>query len=185
MLIGNESRFAIDSQLSEKNLSHSQIGIGYFNIILANHRFGIHEIDATVLGCSYKNVVNCLQMRNKHVAPFSEINDPHCIAKNLRDVLYINGDKGGPVFGLSRRSVINLVYKNKLLFAPDGDEAFDDGSYVIHFDIGPEVRLIGFMSGNGEFYEESTLVDVRLSANEFYGIIESWRLGFEKEVGIQ
>ena len=31
-----------------------------------------------------------------------------------------------------------------LVSAPDGDEAFDDGSYVLQFDVGDRVRLIAF-----------------------------------------
>jgi hypothetical protein len=184
MLVGDEHVFAIDSHVEELLASRSLIGIGYFNILLAGTRFGVKDQTATALACSYDNIVNRIQMRDQHVTPFPEIQDPHLIAHIFRDVLYVKGEDGTPISGHARKGVIDTIYKNKLLFAPDGDEAFADGSYVIHFDVGAEVRLIGFFSGNDEYYEKGSLVDVRLSADEFYNVLESWRVCFAREAGI-
>ncbi len=42
-----------------------------------------------------------------------------------------------------------MVWDSKLMWAPDGDEAFDDGSYVLQIDSGSLVRLIGFKGTSG------------------------------------
>lgn len=184
MLIGNKSSFAIDTHIEEKLESKSLLGIGYFNIILADRRFGVCEVDATTLGCSYDNIVTRINDRGNHVAPFGEVADAHSVAKIFRDVMYINGEDGEPVFDLPRKTFMDLIYNNKLMWAPDGDEAFDDGSFVLHFDIGNDVRLIGFYTNVDTYCDEDTLVDIRISANEYYGILDSWRSKFEKEMGL-
>ena len=53
-------------------------------------------------------------------------------------------DRQCPHFGLSETEFTETIYSNSLVGAPDGDEAFDDGSYVLQFDVGDRVRLIAF-----------------------------------------
>jgi len=73
------------------------------------------------------------------------------------------------------------VIRRRLWWAPDGDEAFDDGSNVIIFDIGAHVRLVGFrMTDDAE-----SVVDVHESAvpeAEFYDLLIEWRNRFERAV---
>jgi hypothetical protein len=65
--------------------------------------------------------------------------------------------------------------------APDGDEAFEDGSYVLQFDVKNRVRLIAFKSDHSYSYDPGTLSDVWLAAEEFYGILKQWRDSFDSE----
>jgi hypothetical protein len=69
-------------------------------------------------------------------------------------------------------------------WAPDGDEAFDDGSYVLQFDVDDRVRLIAFKHGErGEGWQcdSATLRDVWLAADEFYRILQQWHDAFYAE----
>ena len=71
--------------------------------------------------------------------------------------------------------------KTDCMWAPDGDEAFDDGSYVLQFDVKDRVRLIAFKSDGKYSYDPSTLSDVWLAAENYYGVLKQWRDAFESE----
>lgn len=70
--------------------------------------------------------------------------------------------------------------KSEVVWAPDGDEAFDDGSFVLQFDEKDKVRVLAFRRGKGDS-DISDLAEVRLDPDEFYGVLGSWRSQFEIE----
>ena len=74
-----------------------------------------------------------------------------------------------------------MISSKRIIWAPDGDEAFDDGSYVLQFDVGDRVRLIAFKSCPGHFYDRATLSDVSLAADDFYCVLQKWHDAFEAE----
>ena len=75
-----------------------------------------------------------------------------------------------------------IVFSNHLIWAPDGDEAFDDGSFVLHFDVGNQVRLVAFKCCiDGYHHDPTSLSSIWLPSGEFYGILENWRDAFEAE----
>src|SRR5690242_20205886 len=51
---------------------------------------------------------------------------------------------GDGYFGMSEAQFTKTLHSNSLVWAPDGDEAFDDSGYVLQFDLGDLVRLIAF-----------------------------------------
>lgn len=67
------------------------------------------------------------------------------------------------------------------MWAPDGDAAFDDGSYILQFDFEDRVRLIAFKSDQGYSYDPATLSEVWMPAEAFYQILQQWRDSFEDE----
>jgi hypothetical protein len=61
-----------------------------------------------------------------------------------------------------------MIHFQRICWAPDGDEAFDDGSYILHFDIGNRVRLVAFKSQAGGYHNDPmTLRDLWIEAEEF------------------
>ena len=72
------------------------------------------------------------------------------------------------------------MYSTHIVWAPDGDEAFDDGSVVLHFDIGEKTRVIAFRSISN-VPDIATLREAWLSIDEFYSILHDWRNAFIKE----
>src|SRR4029078_3103087 len=95
--------------------------------------------------------------------------------------LYCETEVGRRCFDLAEHEFTNVVYSRHLLWIPDGDEAVDDGSHVLQFDIDDRVRLVAFKRQEAELYEQDSLVDVWLAADTFYGTFISWRSGFERE----
>jgi hypothetical protein len=73
------------------------------------------------------------------------------------------------------------IYSNHLVWAPDGDEAFDDGSYVLQIESQNQVRLVAFVGTPDFLYKPSSLRDLLLSADEFYTILQEWHDSFENE----
>ncbi|RYZ85036.1 MAG: hypothetical protein EOP06_16960, partial [Proteobacteria bacterium] len=57
MLVGNPLKFAIESEISDAYASECQFGLGYFNVHILGKRYGVCEHDASLLGCSYSEVV--------------------------------------------------------------------------------------------------------------------------------
>ena len=86
-------------------------------------------------------------------------------------------------FGIPLPDFRSLFYSTSKdrMWAPDGDQAFDDGSYVLQFDVNERVRVIAFRGGKGYRHAPDTLSDVWLPIDDFYGILQHWHDAFETE----
>jgi hypothetical protein len=176
MIIGDKNTFALESNINEALNEKSLIGIGYFVIYIDNERYGVFEDDATALACSYDEVLNRVQRRGMHISPFSMNSSAINIAKAVYTSLY--SEPQSDYFGIPHESFLDIVYSNHLVWAPDGDEAFDDGSYILQFDIDNEVRLIGFKSSENGLIK---VKDIILESKRFYSILEKWLEEFNTE----
>lgn len=79
---------------------------------------------------------------------------------------------------MKRNEFSHLLHWKRIVWAPDGDDAFDDGSFVLCFEVGEKVRLIGFRSEERYHHDPLTLRDLELPASDFYGILTAWRDAF-------
>jgi hypothetical protein len=66
------------------------------------------------------------------------------LASMTEGVIYVDKYKISIHMKISEVDFSNLIYNNKLLWVPDGDVVFDDSSRIIQFDIGSNIRLIGY-----------------------------------------
>lgn len=137
--------------------------------------------DASMLGCSFSDVRRRLQKRGEHKAPFSR--EP---AGRLADALaasrYDLDRQDEEFFGFRSEPFCDFVISNEILWAPDGDEAFDDGSHVLQFDEGNLVRLVAFKNSATPELTQSTVVEEWLGADEFYDVLATWTERFEAEL---
>jgi hypothetical protein len=180
MIIGDQSAFAIESGIT---LAYERLGfraLGFFVIHVGGRRYGVYTPDATMLACSVDEVRNRITSRGRHFAPFAAEVDAGKIADAFRSAIYAEQQKER-YFDIPFPEFRELIYSNELCWAPDGDEAFDDGSYVLQFDFEDRVRLIAFKSGNDYLHDASTLSDVWLSADDFYDVLRNWLEAFEAE----
>ena len=60
---------------------------------------------------------------------------------------------------------------------PDADAAFDDGSHVLQFDVGPRVRLVGFKRLEGKIGAE-TIRDIWIDEPRYYEVLTDWLTEF-------
>lgn len=178
MLVGNKSVFAIESATNTYDSERGVLGVGYFLLYLDGFRYGVMSQDATALANSFDHVALRIENRGKHVAPFASDGDPKKIAQSFREALYSDEEPSTHYFGIPESEFSELFHKNNLIMAPDGDEAFDDSSYVLQFDVGNKVRVIGFQCKDSELPSSDTLRDIWMDADDFYATLEEWKCGF-------
>lgn len=184
MIAGDSSLFAIESGITK---AYERLGLrawGFFVIHIGGRSYGVRDPEATLLACSFDAVVERLARRGTHTAPFATEPDGGKIADAFREAEYAPAQRDKMFWGLSRTEFSEFFRSDRLLWAPDGDEAFDDSSFVLHFDVGDRVRLIAFrLRPWKEDYrhDPASLRDVWLEADAFYRILELWRVRFEAE----
>lgn len=181
MIIGDPKIFALESQLSEVYPELSSRALGYFLIHVDGQSYGVRDPEATLLACSFDAVGERLSNAGMHHAAFAEAPAPQIITTFLA-AMYPSQEElsdNGNVEAYQRFAAI--IHKNKIQWTPDGDEAFDDGSFVLQFDIGSSVRIVAFTRGHDGHVRASTIKDTTLNANEFYGVLMRWREAFETE----
>lgn len=179
MITGNPSIFAIESQISQAFERPSSLGLGSFTIWIKGFRYGVYEPDATILSCSLDGVRRRLRDRGNHVTPFT---DGHAgsIADAFRQSIY--GEAYGSSYpGMNPEEFAELTRLSRITWAPDGDEAFDDSSYVLQFNSDEHVRLVAFELGADGRYDPSTLADLWIESDQFYEVLRRWTQDFLAE----
>ena len=180
MIVGNPSVFALESEIIGAYKSLSARALGLFVVHVRGRQFGIREPDATLMACSFDEVGRRISGRGSHTAPFAE-SEAGEIAGAYQRAIYTDTDENCLFFGLSLDEFTEVLNSSAIQWAPDGDEAFDDSSYILQFDFQNRVRLIAFRSCSDGLFDPPTLVDMWLPADDFYGVLRTWHDAFESE----
>jgi hypothetical protein len=180
MIVGDPSVFAIESGITEAYERLSFRALGFFVIHVGGRRYGVYEPDATMLACAFGEAERRTADRGLHTAAFAGEQSADKIAYAFRNAIYADVQENAH-FGIPLNDFCELVHSHHLAdWTPHGDEAFDDGSYVLQFDVDDRVRLIAYKS-QGFSYDPVTLSDVWLEAETFYGVLSRWHDAFEAE----
>lgn len=180
--VGNKESFALESHIEAISPNASQVALGFFVIHLQSKEFGVRKPDATMLGCSIESVKERIQNRGRHLAPFGLELSAIALAQSVVEVLYADV-REEEYFGIDTASFERILEDGRLLWAPDGDEAFDDGSKVIQYDDHGYVRLIGFRYDGDFRVNPESFAEVTISAEEYYGVLSQWVEQVMTEVG--
>jgi hypothetical protein len=132
-----------------------------------------------MLANSLDEVEHRIRKRGSHTAAF-EAGDAEEIAFAYLVSEYEEGVPGEKFLELSKEQFHEATYAADLVWAPDGDEAFDDGSHILQFDIGDHVRLVAFKRDYQKRGGAMELREVWLSAPDFYAILKDCRDQFLK-----
>lgn len=181
MIVGNPSVFAIESHIASAYAQPGLRGIGFFVIKIKDRSYGVRETDATMLANSFDEVGRRIASRGQHTAPIAREPDADAMAHAFIRALYCDEGEEEVYLGLSRSQFSEAIYSRRIIWAPDGDAAFDDGSFVLQFDSGDLVRLIAFRRRGDDSYDRATLADLWLPQEDFYGILQAWHGDFESE----
>lgn len=181
LLIGNQSVFAIESCISQAYKRLSFISLGFFIIYVNGMKYGVREKHATLLACSLNSVRRRVAERGNHVVSFGAKFEPQEIAEAYAKATYSTTPLEATFLGMSMREFKDEELKARILWAPDGDAAFDDGSHVLQFDCGEMVRLIAFRNDDDITSFRETIREAWLSADEYYGILDEWQRKFTIE----
>ena len=181
MMIGNPLKLAIESEITQASERPSQMALGFFVIGVMGRSYGVRAPNATTLGPSFNEVGRRIAGRGSHNLPLVMEADAASVASAFRRVAYGELDANEQFFGMAAGQFRDAIYSNHLVWAPDGDEAFDDGSYVLQVECQDQVRLIAFMGTPDFLYDPRSLRDLRLSGDEFYTVLQGWHDGFNNE----
>jgi hypothetical protein len=179
LLVGDPSTLAIESDTVELLDSESQLAIGYFVLHLEGKVYGVREPDATLMGCSFEGVGERISRRGDHHAPFEKEPDATKIADAYLGANYDANRESDSFFGMSYQNAGKAMHDGNITWAPDGDEAFDDGSCVLQFDLEERVRIVAFNNTENRLDMPATLVDVWMDGDEFYSILSKWHQQFK------
>jgi hypothetical protein len=181
MIVGNPSIVAIESRITLAYSSLSQRALGFFNIHISGQRYGIKRSDATLLACSFDAVRQRISRRGDHISPLASEDN----ARKLSDVvcMAIYSDECEEQFfkGMSCNYIRQHIHAHELIWAPDGDSAFDDGSHVLQFDANDKVRLIAFKTTGIVSSPTTAVKEAWMNAEEYYAMLDTWQQRFEAE----
>lgn len=184
MTIGDPSVFGVEFEITHAYERKSLRALGFFVIYVSGRQYGVRKHDASMLACSFDEIQRRLAGRDNHKAPFSAEREAGMIAYAFRSAVYADIQQPGDYFGIPAADFCDLIHSNHIVWAPDGDAAFDDGSYVLQFDIEDRVRVIGFKCGEqGQVYDAASLSEVWLDADDFYRVLEEANDTFESKWG--
>ncbi len=173
MLIGDPSVFAIESGVSRHLVSRSQMAVGYFLIHVGGIEFGVREQEASLLACSYDSVCERIQNRCNHRLKLKRAYQTLELVQAYQSAIYGVGPECETYLGLDVESFRDQFARSKVGWAPDGDEAFDDGSHIMQFDTEDDVCLIGFK--NDHYIENiQEIVEISMDGDAYYGVLETW-----------
>lgn len=181
MIVGDPEIFAIESVITEAYENPGLRALGCFVIHIAGRSYGVKESDATMLACSFEEVGRRLAGRGSHNPVFPMDASTGEIADAFRRAGYATCEESERFFGITFLQLNEEIIAKRLAWALDGDEAFDDGSYVLQIEDQKRVRLVAYVSTPDLLYDPATLRDVWLSSDDFYDILQNWRDRFETE----
>ena len=184
MIVGDINTFAIESEIYKayKNLGFR--ALGFFVVYIKSHQYGIREENATLLACAYDETKRRLQNRGKHIAPFIAGRCGGDIIDSIMEAVYDPAPKRDTIWGMPLETLGNIVDASQCEWHRCCDEAFDDGSCLLQFDVGDTVRLIANLppkSSTNLKHDPKTLQDITIEATVFYNTLNVWLQKFEAE----
>jgi hypothetical protein len=181
MLIGNPEEFAIESEIKDVYPKLSLRALGFFAVHIKGRIYGVRKPDATLLANSFDAVERRIKLRGQHNIPSVRTLSAKEIVEAFSTARHGEFPQDQRFLGAPLSQFEQTIYAREIMWAPDGDEAFDDGSYILQFDEGNEVRLIAFVNQDALAETVSTISEQWLDAGRYYGVLSSWKSAFESE----
>ncbi|MGB9415176.1 MAG: Imm42 family immunity protein, partial [Acidobacteriaceae bacterium] len=174
LIVGDPTTFAIESEIAEAYERLGLRALGFFVIHLMGRSYGVTDPVATMLAKSFDTVGERIAKRGRHNPPFPPNADAGEIVTAVSRAIYTDCDERELFFGQSVRGFVNAIQVGRLIWAPDGDEAFDDSSHLLQYDVGDWVRLIAFRRARDPLYDPESVRETWLTAEVFYGVLQNW-----------
>jgi hypothetical protein len=181
VVIGDPSVFALESEITRAFEPLSLCALGFFVIHVMGEIYGFREPGATILGTAINDIGARIARRGTHKPPFPMNANADEIAVAVRRSIYADCNEKELFFGLSQDYFAKTICSCGLLWAPDGEEGFDDDSYVLHLEDENQVRLVAFKSAQDYQIDPASLRDVWLPPDSFYSILQNWHDTFMVE----
>lgn len=181
MIIGTPSRFAVEFHILKAYAELHSRASGCFFYHVNGVRYGVDEPDASWLANTFDEVERRILRRGFFVGEIFEDWSADQVVLAIEKSLYEDIPEDTLFNGVALSKVSQLIYRNRLLLAPDGDEVFDDGSHLIQLESGTSVRIVAgkLLTREGKPVIRD-VSEVVLSDVDFYGILEGFLLEFER-----
>jgi hypothetical protein len=160
MMIGDPSVFAIESEISVAYESLSLMALGFFVLHIGGKRYGVCASDATSLGRAFESVEERIWDRGKHLVGTLAHRSAIEIALAYRCEFY--GETQYDFYCELPAEEFAFYFTRRegdIVWGPGCDEAFDDSSYILLFDVDDKVRLIAFKAGDLNLTGPDSLVE--------------------------
>ncbi len=187
MIVGDPSRFAIESGIITAFERRLFLAYGIFVVHIGGRCYGDRDAEETpLLSNAVREIESHLAWRGCHTAPFASEPDAGRIADAsldaYRDPIWAADQEREWFFGLTQEEFRDLTRTNRCEWGDFDDIIFSDVSVILQFDVGNRIRLIGFRAIEEDWHHDpATLADVWLDAEEYYRILKEWLDGFEVE----
>lgn len=181
MIVGDPSVLAIESSITQPYERLSSRALGFFIIHVDGKSYGVRSPEATLLASSFDAVRRRIARRGGHRAVFGSEPNAAELATAVQAAMYDEDRQDDNFFGMSADVLRDVLASNEIVWAPDGDAAFDDGGHVLQFDQGDKVRLIAFKNASPQENIASTLAQIWMDAGQFYELLDRWQRLFEAE----
>ena len=182
IVVGDPSVFAIESMITEAYERPGQRALGYFLIHISGNCYGVRSQDASMLACSFDGAIRRVARRGTHYVAPLEINlTAEVIVDSYCGATYDESRQEEYYFNMAAVDFREVIASSEIVWAPDGDEAFDDGSHVLQFDYEQRVRLIAFKNIGERRDILATLAEVLIDSDGYYGILDKWQRAFEAD----
>jgi Immunity protein 42 len=178
LLVGDVSRFAIETAIKESYDSESLMALGSFVVHVAGKSYGMPDADATLLAVPFDSIRRRISKRGRHRAPFSKFSDATALAEALVTAVYTETRPTEMALGLSISEIVKILDDNFIDWGPGGDEAFDDGTHIYQFDVDDSVRIVACKYRDDD---DLCLSELWLPSDEFYSILNNWQKQFDLE----
>ncbi len=180
MIVGDRSSFAIESSITQAFSSLGQRALGYFVIYVRGKSYGVKRPDASLLACSFEEVGSRIARRGVHQISYLSCTSASLIVEAFLDAKYRENARSD-YFGNSLSSFISDFDRSNVQWAPDGDAAFDDGSYIMQFDVGDRVRLIAFINAECPVETANSIEEEWIDGDIFYRVLSEWEELFAED----
>jgi hypothetical protein len=181
MIKGDPMEFAVESRVSKAFPQRSLMALGSFVIHVAGRTYGVLSPTATMLACSFDSVKRRIDRRGRHKAFFAQDKADDIVRQYVSAYFGDADNVDARVLGFNVKRFCSAIEGGELVMAPDGDAAFDDGSHVLHFDMGEHVRVIAFKNEIDECMRLQSISEVTLDAAIFYVTLQDWANSFSTE----
>ena len=168
MMVGDPRSFAIEFEITEPYPDDHFLALGFFIVHVNGHEYGIREPDATTFGNAVDAANELLQTRGK--TPISRL--AYLPAHDLADEYLAAFYRDAPrIFSESVRDERMEEFLSANCLWPNQDEEFDDGSHILRFDTGGQVRIVAFRNDD---YFPGNLAEIAVESDRFYDLISRW-----------
>ena len=140
VLVGDSTTLAVGASITRARRL-SQRALGFLVLHVGGKSYGVRSPEVTLLACSFDAVRRRIARLDMHCVLFGSTLTAAKIVDAVHASLYDEGRQGESFFGISADELRNALASNKMVWAPDGDAAFDDGGHVLQFDQGDSVRF--------------------------------------------